>query len=84
MTWRFHLTDKPVGMTVIHEHDIFLSFLSSLRFVVVVFFLLESIALSGLYLHRQVSAFVNAYLLSLFISFAIEILLLLVFTYTHV
>lgn len=69
-------------MTVIHEHDIFLSFLSSLQFVVV--FLLESIALSGLYLHRQVSAFVNAYLLSLFISFAIEILLLLVFTYTHV
>lgn len=46
-----------------------------------VLFLFKSTASSGLYLHRQVLAFVNAYLLSWLISFAIEILLLLVFTY---
>ena len=46
------------------------------------FFCLESTASSGPYLHGQVTAFMGAYLLSWLISFAIEILLLLVFTYT--
>ena len=53
-----------------------------LFFFIFSFFCLESTASSGPYLHGQVTAFMGAYLLSWLISFAIEILLLLVFTYT--
>lgn len=60
----------------------YLRFAVSFLFHFFIFFCLESTASSGPYLHGQVTAFMGAYLLSWLISFAIEILLLLVFTYT--